>query len=122
MVVSSDLRVVLGSREGIVLPLSQVSNTTWICTSCWSLFLCHPRCWTGPGKHLLANIVGNRLPTSSVLVSQLLLSLWATCARSWVTLWFLSPLLAALFPFLCFFLSNTKPAKRSKHQENLPQN
>lgn len=37
VLVSGDLRVFLDSREGIILPLSQVSNTTvttWISTSC----------------------------------------------------------------------------------------
>lgn len=53
MLVSGDLRVFLDSREGIILPLSQVSNTTvttWISTRCCSLFLCLPSCWACPNK------------------------------------------------------------------------
>lgn len=53
VLVSGDLRVFLDSREGNILPLSQVSNTTvttWISTRCCSLFLCLPSCWACPDK------------------------------------------------------------------------
>lgn len=56
-------------------------------------------------------MVAKGFPTSSALVSWLLLSLRVTCVHSWVMLQFLSHVLVVLFPFLNFHLTIARPAE-----------